>query len=99
MCNKYFLCSPKLTWRDVQHIIVLTSRSDPMKSASSSDWNTNGAGHAVSHLYGFGLMDATALVNRARHWETVPDSSKCTINFDTNHKRLVLYLEMSVNYC
>ena len=67
-------------------MIVLTSRSEPMKSVSASDWNKNGAGHPVSHLFGFGLMDATALVNRARHWETVPDAIKCTIDFDTRRR-------------
>jgi len=61
-----------------------------MKSVRSSDWNVNGAGLAVSHVYGFGLMDATALVNRARHWETVPKQVKCEIHYNSNHKRLVV---------
>lgn len=61
-----------------------------MKSVTSSDWNVNGAGHHVSHLYGFGLMDTTALVNRARHWETVPKQIKCVVNYDAKHKRLVV---------
>ena len=87
VCSSY---SPKLTWRDVQHIIVLTSRSEPMKSVSSSGWNTNGAGHDVNHLYGFGLMDATALVNRARHWETVPEKIECKIQYNSNHLRFVV---------
>jgi len=71
----------------VQHIIVLTSRSEPMKSVRSSDWAVNGAGRDVSHLYGFGLMDATAMVSRARHWETVPKQVTCTLPYESNHKK------------
>ena len=84
------LNSPQLTWRDVQHIIALTSRSEPMKSVRSSNWHVNGAGHEVSHYYGFGLMDATAIVSRARHWETVPDQVQCTFPYNDRHKRLVV---------
>lgn len=61
-----------------------------MKSVSPGDWHVNGAGHHVSHFYGFGLMDATAIVNRARHWETVPDQVECTIHYNSIHRRFVL---------
>ena len=33
---------------------------------------TNGAGLQVSRHYGFGVMDAEAMVTRARHWINVP---------------------------
>ena len=32
----------------------------------------NGAGNNVSHEFGFGVMDAEAMVTRARHWIIVP---------------------------
>lgn len=35
-------CSPLLTWRDVQHLLVRTSRPVHLRAA---DWKTNGAGH------------------------------------------------------
>lgn len=70
-----------------------------MKSVSASDWKTNGAGHAVSHLYGFGLMDATAIVNRARHWETVPTQAKCTVDYAASRKRYSCALFGSVVNC
>ena len=36
------LCSPVLTWRDVQHIIVKTSRAGHL---NAPDWKTNAAGY------------------------------------------------------
>ncbi len=37
------------------------------------NWSTNGAGYNVSHYFGFGLMDAGAMVALARTWTTVPE--------------------------
>ena len=62
--------SPELTWRDVQYLIVYTSNSSTL---SGGDWVTNGAGLKVSHQFGFGALDAEALVTRARRWITVPE--------------------------
>jgi len=59
-----------LTWRDVQHIIVLTSRKN---DASDSSWGVNGAGHEVSHKYGFGVIDAGAAVSMAESWTSVEE--------------------------
>ncbi|MBN3289825.1 PCSK5 convertase, partial [Polypterus senegalus] len=63
-----------LTWRDVQHIIVKTSRPVHL---IAPDWKTNAAGYKVSHLYGFGLMDAEAMVKEAERWRTVPPQHIC----------------------
>ncbi|XP_054466040.1 proprotein convertase subtilisin/kexin type 6-like isoform X2 [Anoplopoma fimbria] len=63
-----------LTWRDVQHLLVKTSRPVHLKA---DDWKTNAAGHRVSHLYGFGLVDAEALVVEASKWRTVPPQHTC----------------------
>ncbi|XP_078676310.1 proprotein convertase subtilisin/kexin type 7-like [Branchiostoma floridae x Branchiostoma belcheri] len=59
---------PCLTWRDVQHIIVLTAK---MINQYSSEWTVNAAGFYHSHQHGFGLMDAWRLVNAAKVWEPV----------------------------
>ncbi|KAL7838269.1 hypothetical protein AOLI_G00266730 [Acnodon oligacanthus] len=64
----------QLTWRDVQHIIVKTSRRGHL---SAPDWQSNGAGYDVSHLYGFGLMDAEAMVKEAETWRQVPTQHVC----------------------
>ncbi|XP_047436078.1 proprotein convertase subtilisin/kexin type 6 [Mugil cephalus] len=64
-----------LTWRDVQHLLVKTSRPVHLKA---DDWKTNAAGHRVSHLYGFGLVDAEAMVLEASKWKTVPSQHICS---------------------
>uniref|UniRef100_A0A673KBN0 Proprotein convertase subtilisin/kexin type 6-like n=1 Tax=Sinocyclocheilus rhinocerous TaxID=307959 RepID=A0A673KBN0_9TELE len=67
--------NPLITWRDVQHLLVKTSRQAHLKA---SDWKTNAAGHKVSHLYGFGLVDAEAMVVEAKKWRNVPPQHTCT---------------------
>gem|GEM_PF-486432 len=60
--------NPNLNYRDVQHILVNSSRqNDP----TDSDWTTNGAGHLVNHKYGFGAIDANAAVSTALTWVSV----------------------------
>ncbi|XP_036973954.1 proprotein convertase subtilisin/kexin type 5 isoform X2 [Acanthopagrus latus] len=66
--------NPSLTWRDVQHIIVRTSKSHPL---IAPDWRVNGAGYKVSHLYGFGLLDAASMVKEAERWKQVPSQHEC----------------------
>lgn len=34
-------------------------------------------GVSVSHSFGYGLMDATAMVQLAKKWQTVPEQHKC----------------------
>ncbi len=64
--------NPKLTWRDVQHILVKTAvKNDP----GDEDWTLNGAGLHINHKYGFGRIDAAASVDLALMWQTAPDTS------------------------
>ncbi|MGY8702889.1 MAG: proprotein convertase P-domain-containing protein, partial [Candidatus Poseidoniales archaeon] len=57
-----------LTWRDIQYILVQSSRvNDP----NDSSWEINGAGLNVSHKYGFGAIDAGAAVSLAENWTNV----------------------------
>ncbi|KFQ97009.1 Proprotein convertase subtilisin/kexin type 5, partial [Nipponia nippon] len=77
--------SPFLTWRDIQHIIVRTSRTGHL---NANDWKTNAAGYKVSHLYGFGLMDAEAMVIEAEKWTTVPPQHVCVENTDRQIKTI-----------
>jgi len=60
---------PCLSWRDVQHIIAISSVKHDV---DDSDYFTNGAGYHHSHKYGFGLLDSWRLVNTAKAWEAVP---------------------------
>ena len=60
--------SSSLTWRDIQYLIVYTANPD----LTAGPVSRNGAGLAVSRQYGFGVMDAEAMVTRARHWINVP---------------------------
>lgn len=80
-CN-LFSHSRNLTWRDMQHLVVHTSYPFP----KDPNWHTNGAGLSVSHKYGFGVIDAGALVNRALKWQSVPPQVNCTIDVTLTHK-------------
>ncbi|XP_076014522.1 proprotein convertase subtilisin/kexin type 5 [Genypterus blacodes] len=66
--------NPSLTWRDVQHIIVQTSQA---RHLDAPDWRLNGAGYKVSHLYGFGLLDAEKMAVVAEDWKRVPEQHMC----------------------
>uniref|UniRef100_A0AAY4CG23 Uncharacterized protein n=1 Tax=Denticeps clupeoides TaxID=299321 RepID=A0AAY4CG23_9TELE len=37
----------------------------------TDDWKTNGVGRRVSHSYGYGLLDAGAMVAMAQNWTSV----------------------------
>lgn len=62
-----------LTWRDIQHIIILSSKQKNLQGK----WIQNGAGLTVSHWFGFGLISANTMVDYARKWKTVPKQKKC----------------------
>ena len=73
-----------LTWRDVQHILVHSSRQN---DALDSSWGVNGAGLDVSHKYGYGVIDAGAAVSMAEAWSTVGEEisfSSGTLTVDTD---------------
>lgn len=61
---------PDLTWRDVQHLIIRTSKKNDLHT---TDWNQNSVGRWFSGRYGYGLMDAGHLVIMAKDWKLVPE--------------------------
>ncbi|HVV71530.1 MAG TPA: S8 family serine peptidase, partial [Verrucomicrobiae bacterium] len=61
--------NPELTYRDVQMILALSARQFDF---ADPDLKTNGAGFLVSHNTGFGVPDAGAAVELARHWINRP---------------------------
>ncbi|XP_078325535.1 furin-like protease kpc-1 isoform X2 [Crassostrea virginica] len=69
--------NPELTWRDVQHLIVETSKRHDLQD-DFYHWQRNGAGFNVSQVLGFGLMDADALVEKAKTWIKVPEQKLCS---------------------
>ena len=71
--------SPNLTWRDMQHLTVLTSKRnslfDPYRK---HHWKYNGAGLEFNHLFGYGVLDAGAMVDLAQKWKPLPERFHCT---------------------
>lgn len=77
LCALALEANPNLTWRDMQYIVLLTSRTTPLVDG---EWVTNGVGRKVSHRYGYGVMDAGAMVDLASRWFTVPEQYVCAIS-------------------
>lgn len=58
---------PELTWRDLQHILVQTA----VPINEQEQWDTTFIGKKFSHTYGYGKLDAYAIVEAAKSWELV----------------------------
>merc|ERR1711910_147571 len=70
--------NPRLTWRDMQHLTVLTSKRNSLfDSKGRFHWTMNGVGLEFNHLFGFGVLDAGAMVALAKQWKTVPARFHC----------------------
>jgi proprotein convertase subtilisin/kexin type 2 len=68
-----------LTWRDIQHLTVLTSKRNHLYDPKDSHkWTINGAGLEFNHLFGYGVLDAGDMVDLARKWKTASDRWHCT---------------------
>lgn len=59
---------PELTWRDVQYLLV--ESAVPVHTSDGS-WQEAAGGRLFSHDWGYGKLDAYALVSKARSWELV----------------------------
>ena len=57
--------NPALSYRDVQEILVRTSKKI---DEANGGWSTNGAGFRFNLKYGAGLVDATAATTMATSW-------------------------------
>lgn len=91
--------NPELTWRDMQHIVVQTSRYEPLRHESG--WIQNAVGRYVSHKFGYGLMDAEAMVKTALRWKQTPPQVVCRTTVD-NKERLIqedLIVTMNTSAC
>ncbi|XP_064106409.1 furin-like protease 2 isoform X1 [Macrobrachium nipponense] len=94
ICALALEANPDLTWRDMQHIVVMTSRYEPLRQEDG--WFTNGVGRRVSHKFGYGLMDAGKLVELAEKWTTVPPQHVCQSSKDRTQKGIPTIMGESV---
>jgi len=79
ICALALEANSNLTWRDMQHIVLRTARPlSAMRPKEPDQWRRNGVGRLVSHSYGYGLMDAGAMVRMAKYWKTVPPQRECS---------------------
>lgn len=87
----------------MQYLVVLTSRPEPLEKEAG--WILNGFKRKVSHKFGYGLMDAGAMVSLAEKWTSVPAQHICKsreINEDRPIEGSVGYslqTHMDVNGC
>jgi len=93
-----------LTWRDMQHLTVLTSKRNSLfDSKSRFFWNMNGVGLEFNHLFGFGVLDAGAMVALAKQWKTVPARFHCEAGSTTGAGRIPmdksLFLTIDTKAC
>lgn len=58
---------PDLTWRDVQWLTVLTAA----QFDQPSDWTKTSLGRMFSHQFGYGKLDAGAIIEKAKDWKLV----------------------------
>lgn len=57
---------------------VLTSKRNSLyDSKNRFHWNMNGVGLEFNHLFGYGVLDAGAMVALAKNWKTVPPRFHC----------------------
>ena len=59
----------------MQHIVVHTANPDPL--LHEDGWAVNGIGRKFSHKFGYGLMDASEMVNVALGWPGVGPQREC----------------------
>ena len=72
--------NPDLTWRDVQHILVRTSKK---VDSSNEGWFKTYEGRDYNHQYGYGLVDARSAVNLAENWQNTTSEIDFTeVNFN-----------------
>ncbi|KAG7300344.1 Furin-like protease 2, partial [Plutella xylostella] len=103
ICALALEANPELTWRDLQYLVVMTSRSEPLEKESG--WVVNGVKRKVSHKFGYGLMDASQMVSLAEQWVNVPSQHICKSQEINEDKQIdpsfgyTLNAHMDVNGC
>merc|ERR1712045_876031 len=96
--------NPHLTWRDMQHLTVLTSKRNSLfDSKGRFHWTINGVGLEFNHLFGFGVLDAGAMVALAKQWKSVPARYHCEAGSDNKVRAIPsgksLFLSIDTTSC
>ncbi|XP_023239624.1 furin-like protease 1 [Centruroides sculpturatus] len=86
ICALALEANKQLTWRDMQHIVVRTANP---ANLFAKDWAVNGVGRNVSHSFGYGMMDAAAMVSLAKKWTTVPPQKVCEVRAQLSSENLI----------
>jgi len=75
---------PDLNWRDVQYLLMTTAV--PV-SLEDSDWKKTAAGRLFNHKFGYGSLDAYALVEAAKTFQSLgPQTSFHPPTITVGHK-------------
>lgn len=103
ICALALEANPNLTWRDMQYLVVMSSNAAPLEKETG--WITNGVKRKFSHKFGYGLMDAGAMVSLAEQWTPVPAQHICKSQ-EMNEERPIqptfsytVQVHMDVNGC
>lgn len=103
ICALALEANPYLTWRDMQYLVVMTSRPEPLEKEAG--WLLNGVKRKYSHKFGYGLMDAGAMVSLAEQWTSVPNQHICKSRENNEDRQIegtygyTLQIHMDVNGC
>ncbi|XP_055845205.1 furin-like protease 2 isoform X2 [Episyrphus balteatus] len=103
ICALALEANPNLTWRDMQYLVVMTSRPEPLEKESG--WIINGVKRKYSHKFGYGLMDAGGMVSLAEQWTSVPPQHICKSRENNEDRKIegsygyTLQTHMDVNGC
>ena len=88
----------------MQHLTVLTSKRNSLfDSKGRFHWTMSGVGLEFNHLFGFGVLDAGAMVALAKQWKTVPPRYHCEGGSDKNTREIPsdksLFLTIETTAC
>ncbi|CCF56238.1 hypothetical protein KAFR_0A08040 [Kazachstania africana CBS 2517] len=91
--------NPNLTWRDVQYLSILSSKEI---TNSDADSQMGALKKRYSHRYGYGKLDALALIEMAKDWENVNPQSwyygrTVTVDKSTTSPSEMLESEFEIN--
>ncbi|XP_063420519.1 furin-like protease kpc-1 [Mytilus trossulus] len=91
--------NPALTYRDIMHLLVQTSRSNLPDNIYRSKFFTNAANIKVSSYFGFGLLDIGKLVAKSKTWYSVPSRQNCRSTTTYNKRLNRDSIEVQVTQC
>ena len=78
--------NPDLTWRDLKLILAASARkNDPSSSGwegGASKYGSASGRYDFNHEYGFGVVDASAAVDLAKIWHSLPPLQDSTVGSD-----------------